>query len=248
MDNNDGKTEKLIFICNQIYYQSISSDFHDYVKKNTTRKQWENLRKIGKTFNVKLLTSDVLQKDKHEYFHLLTLCGKLHDFFLEKQEIERNKILPFYFITINPPPNSIKNFRELDNILMIFSIYIYCKNNLEYVIEQRSYEPIFKYQFEDNTIEYNGIHCHILLRKTSSAVKRCRVKKDLERLFERFRIKLQPWNSKTFQEFGPNLFDIWHDKRKYLRGDKGDEEKLEKVKIDEIIREHEKLKALFSSI
>lgn len=233
MNENNGKVENLIFIYQNNMYKTDNQDFINFAKPQYTRKRWENIRKLGKN-------------KMSDFPNILEYCslGQKYHFWLQKLEKEADETPAFYWITINPPPNSIKNFKELDALLQIFLAYKYVEK-IEYAIEQRSSFPIQKNELEDNEYKYEGIHAHILLVKSEKPSK---VKTDLIRLFQRFRIKLPPWNKYTFQHFGKNLHLVYGDKRNYLRGDKGCKEKDEKVKIDAILREYEKLESLFTTI
>lgn len=236
---SDGKTEKLKFIINNTYYETDNIDFINYARKRFTRKAWEKLGNFGKIEKL----SDYKQKKDIAHYHRLCYLGKIikdYEEYLEKQS-KLNKA--YYFITINPPPNSVKNFREMDAILRRFSSLNYVKNNIEYCIEQRSNFPIMKDDIENNTIPYNGIHAHIILRKTKKPYK---VKTDLIRIFKASRVLIPKFlDGKNFIKFPKG--DFLEDKRRYIRGDKGDNpEKKSKVDIDKILRDIEGLPPLYS--
>lgn len=233
---NNGKTEKLVFIINNMYYISESPKFIDYATKKHNRKDMETLRNYGK--------NNIKHKDKLHHYFLLHSLGKTYQHFEEMLREKECKDPAYYFITINPPLNSVRNFKEMDDILQQFYKCKYVQNNLEYCIEQRN-NIICKDDLSDKNYKYDGIHAHLILLKTCKPSK---VKTDLIRIFKSSRIKLPPFiNGKNFITFPKG--DYLNEKRRYIRGDKGNDLiKLEKVEVDQMIREHEGLPSVFTSL
>lgn len=232
-DDLGGKSENLVFILDGKLCNSNKPSFINYCKKFYKEKRWETIRNLGKIYDFQniLLMLSVGQRYAE---HLQDLVDR-----------DNKGGPPYYFITINPPPNSIRNFTHLDEILLkINSLKLY--SEMEYCIEQRSSFPILKEEYKDNTYIYQGIHAHIVLLKQRGA-KPFKVKADFIRVFKTYGIVLPPFNKHSFQLFSKGNF--YHEKRRYLRGDKGNDSfKDAKVEIDVLIREWENLDPFFSSL
>lgn len=211
--------EKLFFRIKNKRYYTKNEEFINHIEKIYPRKITENKDNLGKS--------------------LIELSiGRHFDWYIQKIVKKLSETSAFYWITINPPPNSVKNFREMEKIMTNFINLKYVKN-YEYNIEQRN-----KLCIHSDDITYNGIHVHLLLEKS---VKPSKIKSDLFRIFKKYRVKLPPFNDYTFQKFQKNLNQIHADKRNYLRGFKGNNDKLQMIDNDETIRNYEGLPRLYTS-
>lgn len=152
--------------------------------------------------------------------------------FLQKQynlaqEIKKNK-KPFYFITINPKPDS--DFKDF--IKCVKSVWNWSWiNKLHYSIEQRS----------DNIDEAGkGFHAHFILEDFDN---------EKGKITKQFTTKFQPFCSPPYK----NTINIqekkkeWlKDKIDYIKGFKLDEGKPEKVEVDKLWRKKENIEDYYS--
>lgn len=167
--------------------------------------------------------------DVQEYLFLLDYQGDNYDkdFKEYRNSLKEPTKVDYYFITVNPKPDV-----KLDIFLKLLANFVKRKPITDYVytIEQRG-----------ETIEDcgKGFHAHILVSWDQSMTKRVR-----QFAGETFK-RVIGSNSNKIININKIPKEFWKDKIDYMLGIKWDAEKADKLKIDKIFREKNKISILY---
>lgn len=135
---------------------------------------------------------------------------------------------PFYFITINPKPDTdfkefVAKVNTIRNLSWISKMY--------WVFEQRG---------DSHASKGKGFHSHILLEKFDNEMGK--IKSQMRRMFKD--MCSQPYEN-TINVYQKKR-EWLEDKLEYIKGNKTDSEKPEKVIIDKLWREEQGLESVYT--
>lgn len=199
MQENTGKTEKILMQINNTVLCKTSPHLSNWIRTNLPGKMPEIMGNMVKNLeNNKSIYLDL------DYLDCVKTLHKAGAYYINCYKHPKHQYGTYYWITINPDPKHCLNatFNDMYELLNIFEKFKYIKN-IEYVVEQRAEYPR----------KMHGLHCHILLEKT---VKKSKVISDIIRVFKEYKL-----TKNSIHFYICNTDKIVEDKRGYLRGHKG---------------------------